>query len=631
MILEIGRILSGLNGVELTFLLCSPGPMIDDYRTLGAVHVLDATRTGLTDLLGSLVAAGHSGAITNATPSGVVVPALKSCGFVVTSLVHELPNLLKSYGLEAAARSIAQLSDHIVFPADVVRRGFEEFAGSVTGDIEVRSQGLWNTEVLATPRGDDGLRAELGLPEGCKIVLGVGYADLRKGIDRFFATAMSVCSHRDDVIFLWVGPPADETLHWFLPEVAAAGLGERIRMVGYTEHLARYYALADIFYLASREDPFPSVVLEALSAGLPIVGHRGTGGCDDLIARHGLLLSETDPQSASSAVVQLLDDQDPTRLRAAQAARRAEVADNYRFDDYAFDLLRRLDPDLVGVSAVIPNYNYQAYIGERLRSVFDQSYPLREVVVLDDASPDDSLTVISATAAAAKRSIKLHVNARNSGSPFPQWRKGVELARGDYVWIAEADDLATPDFVMRLVDRMRRAGSVLGFTDSAQIDETGANVSLSYRPYVNQIEPGAFDLAFDMDGPTFLARYLAVKNVILNVSGVIFRRDALLDAFAAVGDALSDYSVAGDWRLYADLCSRSGSRISYLPDALNIHRRHQASVTHALQMEKHLNEIETMHRLIRKMVRISPEVHIAQRKTLTAARAHLKSLQGRKL
>ncbi len=94
------------------------------------------------------------------------------------------------------------------------------------------------------------------------------------------------------------------------------------------------------------------------------------------------------------------------------------------------------------MSAVIPNYKYEAYIAERLRSVFDQDYPLRQVVVLDDASPDGSVAEIRKTAEAAGRDIELIINEKNSGSPFPQWRKGVELAKGDYVWIAEADDVA---------------------------------------------------------------------------------------------------------------------------------------------------------------------------------------------
>lgn len=352
------------------------------------------------------------------------------------------------------------------------------------------------------------------------------------------------------------------------------------------------------------------VVLEALASGLPIIGHEGTGGCDDLIRRHGVLVPQTDPMAVTDAILDVISGQDPNAVEA----RRQEIARNYDFPDYVFGLIRRLAPHTATVSAVVPNYRYEAYVGERLRSVFDQNYPLREVIVLDDASPDNSVAEIERTAEAAGRIIDLHVNETNSGSPFPQWRKGVELAQGEYVWIAEADDLADPSFVSRLVEQMQLAGSVIGFTDSRQIDEASATLGDSYKPYVNQIEPGAFDTSFDMDGREFLARYLSVKNVILNVSGVVFHRQTLLDAFKAVGDELRDYSVAGDWRLYAEICSHEGSRVSYLAEALNTHRRHKVSVTHALKVEKHLAEIAGMQKFVASQVDLTESAKNASKK-----------------
>ena len=276
----------------------------------------------------------------------------------------------------------------------------------------------------------------------------------------------------------------------------------------------------------------------------------------------------------------------------------------------------------------MPNYNYAAYIGERLRSVFDQTHPLREVIVLDDASPDNSLDEIARTVKAEGRTIDLVVNTQNTGSAFSQWLKGVERAKGDYVWIAEADDLADPTFVARVVDRMQSSGSVLGFTDSRQIDETGAALGDSYRPYLNETEPGAFDSAFDMDGPEFLARFLAVKNVILNVSGVIFHRKTLLEAFAAVGDDLLDWRVAGDWRLYVEICAQLGNRISFLPDTLNTHRRHRVSVTHALNVEKHLSEIAEMHRIVGARMEWDQKILQKQLKHFAECERHLKTVQS---
>jgi hypothetical protein len=103
---------------------------------------------------------------------------------------------------------------------------------------------------------------------------------------------------------------------------------------------------------------------------------------------------------------------------------------------------------------------------------------------------------------------------------------------------------------------------------------------------------------------------------------VIFRRDALLDAFAAVGEELDDYKVAGDWRLYLELCARGG-RVSYLPEVMNAHRRHAISVTHALKAEKHLAEIARMHEIARERVGLGETILQAQEGNLQAAARHL--------
>ena len=627
---RIGEALKQQFGIEVTFLILSSfqhnnksARVLDAYSKIGKVHFADDPDQSVDETLALIRKAGTSVALTNTTVVGDMVSSLKRHDFRVVSLVHELPRLLNTNKLKNAAATIAQLSDLTVFPAKVVEDGFRLVSGPILSDTEISPQGLYNPVMLEQPRGDYGLRKDLNLAPESKIVVGVGYADLRKGIDRFIATAVSVCCAKPEAVFVWVGALAEDLAAWIEQEIDASGYSNRIRILGHREDVARFFAAADLFYLSSREDPFPSVVLEALASGLPVVGHEGCGGCDDLIRKHGTLVPRGQPHSTAEAILAHLTTPEP-KYSPATLARRREIAENYRFDSYVFDLAKRALPGLVDVSVIVPNYNYEHYIGERLRSVFDQTAPLREVIVLDDASGDNSLAQIDMTARAAGRRIALHVNRTNSGSVFRQWRKGVERAKGDYIWIAEADDLADPSFVAALTDRMRATDSALGFTDSRQIDETGATMGDSYRPYLNEIEAGQFDTAFDMPGPEFLSRFLSVKNVILNVSGVIFRKEALLAAFDAVGEDLYDFKVAGDWRLYAEICA-AGGRVTYLPQPLNTHRRHSISVTHALKVEKHLAEIQQMHRFCAGRVGLKQDVVAQQSEHFEKCREHLQS------
>ena len=64
-----------------------------------------------------------------------------------------------------------------------------------------------------------------------------------------------------------------------------------------------------------------------------------------------------------------------------------------------------------------------------------------------------------------RRYIELVPNEVNSGSVFAQWRKAAELATGDYLWIAEADDLSDPEFLARVMKVMDEDPDiVLGFS-----------------------------------------------------------------------------------------------------------------------------------------------------------------------
>ena len=102
------------------------------------------------------------------------------------------------------------------------------------------------------------------------------------------------------------------------------------------------------------------------------------------------------------------------------------------------------------VSIIVPNYNHGRFIEERLDSIFNQTFQDFEVILLDDCSTDNSVEILKKYA--QNPQVKgLYVNEHNSGSPFAQWRKGIAFASGEYIWIAESDDIAAPDFLEVLV------------------------------------------------------------------------------------------------------------------------------------------------------------------------------------
>jgi glycosyltransferase involved in cell wall biosynthesis len=610
LLLHLGRVLTRRFGIKVEYLLTRGGPMLDAYRAVAPVTVLPGEISRHSAVIDGFAERGFSRALTNTTAAGPLVPILKQKGFAVISLVHELPRLIETYGLAKAAQMIAGAADHVVFPAEIVRDGFTAISGPIAKTTLIRPQGLYRADLLELPRDPHALRQREGLPEDAKIVIGMGFGDLRKGIDRFCATALAMVQADDTLRFVWVGDVPPDIRDWVLADLAAAGLADRLTITGHTEDVALWLQGADLFFLTSREDPFPSVVLEAMALGLPVVGYKGCGGCDELIRSHGALVDPGDFAAALAMIARLLAAPPAAKAMAA-AERRKIIAADYAFDRYAFDLVRTVSPDIPALSVVVPNYNYARYLPERLDTIFRQTLPLRDVIVLDDASTDDSLAVIEATAKRANRDIRLLPAAQNSGSPFHQWRSGMSKVTSDYVWIAEADDLAEPDLAERLVRALDDSGADLAFADMWQIDEAGRRLGDSYRAYLEGRETGAFAGDFTIAGRDFLTRHLAVKNVILNASGVVFRTSALKRALTSVGSELDTYAVAGDWRLYAEICLQGGG-VAYVASALNGHRRHATSVTHALKAARHLAEIEQVQGLIAARLPLGPEIRKAQ-------------------
>ena len=621
LLLNIGRALRQSRGIEVTFLLFGEGALLERYRAAAPTIVLngaeDLSRTAV-----DLFARGIATALVNTCAAAQAVAPLRAAGIDATLLVHELPRLLRQRDLVDVARQGASAANHVVFGAAHVRDRFAELAPLPPGRATVLLQGLYRP-VQAIDR--PAWRSRLGVENGATLVIGLGYADIRKGFDLFLQVWRGV--HRQDrtVHLLWVGD-IDRDVHAFLgAEMAIARATGTFHHIPFCADGADWLAAADIHLLTSREDPMPTVVLEAMSAGIPTIAFEESGGAPDLLRDHHAGVSV--PLGDVSAMVQQLRTL-ALRARPAQRERLAMQARNaFDFDTYVGQLLRLAMPGLANVSAVVPSYNYARFLPARLASIFAQTHPLAEIIVLDDASTDNSEAVALEVAGEADRRIRWIGSARNGGSVIRQWHRAARLARGEWLWIAEADDLADPDFLAALCRAAtREEGIVMAFSDSQAIDAEGRLLWPDHQAYY--AESGATLLAADgvFDAAAVLRACLGERNLIVNVSGVLFRRQALLAALDRCADELEAFVFAGDWRLYAELL-QDGGRVAFVARPLNVHRRHASSVTHRMPVSGHLDEVNRMHRHMRRLLGSRPGLARGQRRALDAARLALEARQ----
>jgi glycosyltransferase involved in cell wall biosynthesis len=202
------------------------------------------------------------------------------------------------------------------------------------------------------------------------------------------------------------------------------------------------------------------------------------------------------------------------------------------------------------VSVLVPNYNHAPYLDARISSILDQTYTSIEVLLMDDCSPDDSREVLTKWAAQDDR-VQLLFNETNSGSPFAQWAKGAEWAKGKYLWIAESDDFCDLDMLALHVDALERnAHAVLAYSHSHLVDEQGQFL----RDFLDDYgfifgDHSRWKQDFTGHGPTEVATTMVYSNTIPNASGVLFRKSA----FDQTGAPQTTWKLNGDWYFYANL------------------------------------------------------------------------------
>lgn len=577
--LSIARSLRRDFGCEVHILVCGEGELKEAYAREGVVHDIHGLGPeSRRQLIVGLQERGVGEAICNTSVVGEVVEVLASAGIRCVSLVHEMPGILKAYRLEPAIAKIALHAERLVFPSAVVRDAFVAMQPVDAEKLLVRPQGLYQHNPFI---GDQaGARAEvreaLGLAGEVKLVVGVGYADRRKGIDLFARVAERVAQVRDDVRFVWVGKrdrsgDAQRELDPVVDPVVTAG---HLLLTGELapERAQAFYAASDLYLLTSREDPFPSVVMEAMNAGLAVVGFAGGGGYADLVdAGMGVLVPMEDVAAMAEAVLAELDMSAAARREHAERARQV-VHERFSFADYVGDLLGLFGAKPPGVSVVVPNYNYAQYIEARIRSIQAQTIRPREIIVLDDCSSDDSVALARRVLAAGDVPWRIVRNEANAGC-YRQWLRGMALARSEIVWIAEADDLCEPGFIETLLPVFEDEKVVLAYSQSRQIDEHGALIAADYLDYTRDLDPDKWLHAYVRDGKDEIREALAIKNTIPNASAVLMRRPDL----SAIAPALTGLRNAGDWLVYLHLAQRG--RIAFSPLALNAHRRHGGSLT----------------------------------------------------
>ena len=384
----------------------------------------------------------------------------------------------------------------------------------------------------------------------------------------------------------------------------------RVRYFGVHEagDLQRLCARHPVAALPYREDCLPYAFVEAAMCGaLPLTS--ANGGQAELIPddmREALTADVTRPDAWAAKARRLLAlsaaeraqlsarlrasvaaRTDPEAVFAAKSAALQRVRPTYRTHDYPFvhpaaQLYGRSDParrralaeavpqrgatralrtagppgealaDLVSV--VVPYFDMHAFIDETLASIEAQDHAATEVVIVDDGSPSAEARAKLDTLLAAPRRFPTRVLRKTNGGLADARNAGARIARGDYLYFLDADDLIHPSTLSRSLAVLKRFRNV-GYV-GAGLKEFGES-------------EGEWTV-FDIDGP-----YIGFHN--LQICAFLVRAEAWL------AHGVNDPGMAMGMEDYASHVAMfvAGVRGVGLPETLFSYRKRPGSMSKA--------------------------------------------------
>ncbi len=213
-------------------------------------------------------------------------------------------------------------------------------------------------------------------------------------------------------------------------------------------------------------------------------------------------------------------------------------------------------------TCLVNNYNYAAYVGEALASIFAQTQPFDEIIIVDDGSTDDSLEVI---ASAVDGRADVQVIAKSNEGQLSCFNEGYAAASGDLVFFLDADDLFTPRY-LETVLQFYATHTDCDFLCCA-VHEFGARDTV--KNYIDNYCKVTGDIGFSLLRTLYGQKWIGSATSSLSITRAVLERFLPLP-------------FTRDWITNADDClvygaSLVGARKYCLPEPLVKYRIHEGN------------------------------------------------------
>lgn len=206
------------------------------------------------------------------------------------------------------------------------------------------------------------------------------------------------------------------------------------------------------------------------------------------------------------------------------------------------------------VSIIMPSYNSEKYLPQTIESVLAQSYKNFELLIVDDCSTDNSVSVIKEYQEKDSR-IRLFHNEQNQGCAYSR-NLALREAKGDWIAFLDSDDLWLPEKLTKQ----------LNFMVQNQYDFTYTNY--------NRIDEDNTDLKEIISGPKVVTKRKIFRYCYIGCLTAIYKADSvgLIQVEEKIGNGRNDYAL---WLKVGKIC-----KCYLLPEVLSTYRLRRKSLSH---------------------------------------------------
>jgi glycosyltransferase involved in cell wall biosynthesis len=358
-------------------------------------------------------------AIANSVETRGFVPEIEKMGVPVVALVHEFSCYCWPQG---TLNSLFETASQIVFSTRITaENAVKDYRSLEVRDFKILPQGPSKLPPNTNP-STTAAQAKTDIKElwpkdsdNLLLVVGMGAIQIRKGIDFFISTAALVrrAAPNREVRFAWVGkcyPEESFYLNFLKEQVERSGLTDTFAFIDEIDDLQPVYDQTDIFFLSSRLDPLPNVVIDSALNGIPVICFDQASGIAEILAEtvdtRELVVPHLDAAAAARLICDLADN--PTRLANLSKAILAVAETRFNMARY----IEAIDE-----------------LGRNAKTVRDQVKRDHALISKNNAFNADLYLGISANALKADEGLSKYLNASRLVVPRHRASAGLFLRR----------------------------------------------------------------------------------------------------------------------------------------------------------------------------------------------------------